>query len=498
MIEAPPEPRSPTTFEPVREGLSLLTWTFVASAVLTAGSLARLTMDRAALSPVWSGMRLGFLATSVLIAIGASRLRRLPPAVRFEQAGDPYRGAAARVEEPRLAGLSRAFFAAAFATAALYCFTLLWHDFAPRSFGAQRLFDKGLWLAQLAAQLAATVLLALWSLRLARDLRLRLPAALPIGIVAVELAREGFAVWRTVGEQTSSPWVWTVHGVAALAAACGFAALTRLVDRELAAMPAEATDDPVSSAEPGRRFDAGDAARWATAASGLGRYAGALKARLVSVVVSVVLLLAIPLSGSMMTVVVVVPIISALSLIIGVVMVLGLAAYARQPEAAGARVTAQAAFALFALATAADLEALASMGGAILGFGRTSGVSGVSGAGVASQVLSLVGLLVLLASFRRLAAFLVHPPLGARALSLAKLVGWLLGGLVAIGACIALSGAFVVLVVILLVLFVIGAITAVVRLLGLTADLRAHMEEWQSDSSPPRDEARGSARRRRA
>jgi hypothetical protein len=147
-------------YEAALGGLRLLTWVFALSAASYALSFAlalvgtlrgRSAWDTSSYSAapmLWAAVRAGLSAGAVLTAVGAARLRLLPPPVRREERGPVYRAATQRVESARLGATARlAFFAAAAGVAFDLAGMLFQVAFPPPAWAPRSRSSTGRWSA---------------------------------------------------------------------------------------------------------------------------------------------------------------------------------------------------------------------------------------------------------------------------------------------------------------------------------------------------------------
>jgi hypothetical protein len=346
-------------YEAALGGLRLLTWVFALSAASYALSftLALLAMLRgrsawdtsssfSAVPTLWAAVRAGLSAAAVLTAVGAARLRLLPPPVRREERGPVYRAATQRVQSARLGALARlAFFAAV--AGIVFDLAGMVSQAALPSAGLGLLLTQLHWALERGADTAALVLFAVWALGLGRELALRLPAPLAAAVIALSLGRLGLLLHRlAVGKTGDGMWMaQSATGVAMGACAALLAhrasvaldAHARQPDEDAAPAPAEAPPD------------------WRALASGLSLFSTGLTVRIVAAVLITPAFVFKTPGGSF------VPLVpGSVALGLGVVMMVALRRWMRLPESSPARLPAMIAFGLYLAALLADAQVLAS------------------------------------------------------------------------------------------------------------------------------------------
>jgi hypothetical protein len=406
-----PGPNRDTTLDLVKEGLALICAAFIANTAidLCVAGPARL-FDQA------FALRMLRVGVAALVWVSATRLGRVPPAVRLDQVGLPYRNAPARVERAQLAGISRTLSAASlawpvFGVVATACSALNYRPWAP--------LETVLALAPFAAELATTALIAIWCLRAKRELGLRIALALPLSIIALDLV-------FTFGE------VMAMHGGVPIIIRRMRVLLSIAVALQAYLAGRAARAWTPANPDSARPAPAADRASWIQAAAGLGRARAALKGHLAALVVAVLLFCA-SLSHVSSPLVTFGLFALVASLVLQVVMWRGLGGYTRQPEASGGSTMARAARVLIGLAILANVFALLSL--ALI---WTSATRVLSSACTAWLVLSVGGTVALVLSFRKVASYCGDEGLARRARSVNAFAVCLLVG----GLCAALAAMY--------------------------------------------------------
>lgn len=346
-------------YEAALGGLRLLTWVFALAAASYASSFAialveklrdRSTWDSSssfsAVPMVWAAVRAGLSAVAVLTAVGAARLRLLPPPVRREERGSVYRAATQRVESTRLGAIARMTFFAAVAGVAFDLAGMVFQAALPAS-GLGSLFTKLHWVMERGAVTTALVLFTLWALGLGRELARSLPAWLAAAVIALALGRFGLLLHRLAVEKADDG-LWMAQSAMGVAMGAGAAVLAhrawvaldehaRRPDEDAAPAPAEAPPD------------------WRGVASGLALFSAGLKVRIV-VAVFLTPAFVFKTRGAQF----VPPVPGLVALALGVVMLVALRRWTRVPESSAARLPAMVAFGLYLAALLADAQDLAT------------------------------------------------------------------------------------------------------------------------------------------